>query len=181
MISNISQTTTNTSFDTREALRSTEDKHGFGKVIRDTLNPLQHIPIVGNVYRQATGDTLHPVSRIAVGTALGGLVGAAVALVTSIVSEATAKPEEGTTTPDPLLTLDEAPAVENPGSVGTYPSIVTSAPGNTDPVTAVPNETLQNEVFAQLDARRATEIYNDEEERRRVGKRNGILPLPSAV
>ena len=30
----------------------------------DIINPLQHIPIIGTLYRQMTGDTLDPGSRV---------------------------------------------------------------------------------------------------------------------
>ncbi len=52
----------------------------------DIINPLQHIPIVGTVYRSIAGDDLDPGSRIAGGTLFGGPVGAAVS-VTNVVLE----------------------------------------------------------------------------------------------
>lgn len=45
----------------------------------DIVNPLQHIPVVSALYREATGDTIDPGSRIAGGTLFGGPIGAVLA------------------------------------------------------------------------------------------------------
>lgn len=55
--------------------------------ILDVINPLQHIPFVSTLYRALTGDTIAPASRVAGGALFGGPIGAAVALVNSIVAE----------------------------------------------------------------------------------------------
>lgn len=57
----------------------------FGDVI-DTLNPLQHIPLVSEVYRGLTGDGISAHARIAGGTLWGGPMG----LVASVASLAIA-------------------------------------------------------------------------------------------
>jgi hypothetical protein len=41
----------------------------------DTLNPLQHIPLVAQAYRGLTGDTISPQARVAGGALYGGAVG----------------------------------------------------------------------------------------------------------
>lgn len=41
----------------------------------DIINPLQHIPVVSELYRQATGDTIKPECQLAGDTALGGVFG----------------------------------------------------------------------------------------------------------
>ncbi len=41
----------------------------------DLLNPLQHIPIVGTIYRELTGDTISPEIQIAGSVAFGALTG----------------------------------------------------------------------------------------------------------
>ncbi len=56
---------------------------GFGDLI-DIVNPLQHIPVVNNVYQNITGDTINPVMKIAGGALYGGPIGALFALVTTI-------------------------------------------------------------------------------------------------
>ena len=47
-------------------------KMTFTDVLR-ALNPLQHLPVIGTIYRAVTGDTIQPGMRIA-GSALGGLL-----------------------------------------------------------------------------------------------------------
>ena len=42
----------------------------------DVVNPLQHIPVVGTIYRAITGEHLDPVEKIAGDTLYGGLWGA---------------------------------------------------------------------------------------------------------
>src|SRR6516165_7048542 len=39
----------------------------------ESFNPIQHLPIVGQMYRDATGTQLHPIARIAAGAATGPL------------------------------------------------------------------------------------------------------------
>lgn len=50
----------------------------------DIINPLQHIPIVNNVYRAVTGDQINNAARIAGGALYGGMVGAALGMANSI-------------------------------------------------------------------------------------------------
>lgn len=46
----------------------------FGDVL-DMVNPLQHLPIIGPLYREITGDTLSPGARLVGGTLFGGPIG----------------------------------------------------------------------------------------------------------
>lgn len=46
----------------------------FGDVL-DMVNPLQHLPIIGPIYRELTGDTLSPGARLIGGTLFGGPLG----------------------------------------------------------------------------------------------------------
>jgi len=43
--------------------------------VLDVINPLQQLPIVGSIYREITGDTIKPASRIMGGVLFGGLTG----------------------------------------------------------------------------------------------------------
>lgn len=61
---------------------------GFGDIL-DMVNPLQHIPLIGGVYREVTGDDIKPVSRIIGGAVYGGAVGAGTALVNVVVEHDT--------------------------------------------------------------------------------------------
>ena len=53
----------------------------------DTVNPLQHIPVIGTIYRELTDDTIKPVARIAGDIMYGVLIGSvAFSAVGAIVS-----------------------------------------------------------------------------------------------
>ena len=54
-----------------------EDGFSFLDLL-DIINPLQHIPVVGTLYRELTGDTLDPLPRIVGSTLFFGPVGAGV-------------------------------------------------------------------------------------------------------
>ena len=53
--------------------------------ILDLVNPLQHIPVVGNLYRKLTGDTIDPAIRVAGGALFGGPLGAVLSLGSILV------------------------------------------------------------------------------------------------
>ena len=57
----------------------------------DMVNPLQHIPIVGHLYRKITGDEIKPVSKIIGGTVFGGPAGFASGMVNLIVEKETGR------------------------------------------------------------------------------------------
>ncbi|MFM2128736.1 MAG: hypothetical protein RL477_282 [Pseudomonadota bacterium] len=57
----------------------------------DIINPLQHIPVVGAIYREITGDAIGTAAKIAGGTLFGGVIGFVTSLVDGIVTEATGK------------------------------------------------------------------------------------------
>src|SRR5437879_5694065 len=49
--------------------------------VLEMFNPLQHLPIIGNIYREITGDDMKPGVRLIGGVLFGGptgLVGAAI-------------------------------------------------------------------------------------------------------
>lgn len=48
---------------------------GFSDIV-DIVNPLQHIPVVSNLYQSATGDTIGAIAQIIGGAIFGGPVGA---------------------------------------------------------------------------------------------------------
>jgi hypothetical protein len=41
----------------------------------DIINPLQHIPLVSDIYREVTGDTIKPELKLAGGAVTGGIFG----------------------------------------------------------------------------------------------------------
>lgn len=55
-----------------------KDGLNFRDII-DLINPLQHIPIVGRIYRAITNDDIAPAIRVAGGSLFGGPMGAAFA------------------------------------------------------------------------------------------------------
>ncbi len=67
-----------------------EDGYSFGDVI-DMINPLQHLPVVGMLYRKFTGDTIKPFASIVGGALFGGPVGAVSSTVNAIVHDRTGK------------------------------------------------------------------------------------------
>ena len=64
-----------------------EDGLTFGDLL-DIVNPLQHIPLLGAVYRKLTGDSIDPAIRVAGGALFGGALGAIVAAAAVAVGEA---------------------------------------------------------------------------------------------
>ncbi len=57
----------------------------------DIINPLQHIPLVSAVYRDQTGDTIDPATRVLGGTLFGGPIGTAVSVANVMVEEASGR------------------------------------------------------------------------------------------
>jgi hypothetical protein len=51
-----------------------DDGFGFDDLL-DIVNPLQHIPLIGTLYREITGDTIELPARLAGGALFGGLLG----------------------------------------------------------------------------------------------------------
>lgn len=61
---------------------------GFLRGMLDIINPLQHIPVVGTLYRKMTGDDISPMARIAGGTLFGGPLGGGLAMADCAFEEA---------------------------------------------------------------------------------------------
>ncbi len=58
----------------------------FGDLL-DVINPLQHIPIIGSLYRNLTGDEISGPAKIMGGLLYGGPVGLVAALATTIAEQ----------------------------------------------------------------------------------------------
>lgn len=67
-----------------------DEAFGFGDLV-DMINPLQHLPVIGHVYREITGDEIKPISRIIGGGVFGGGIGAASGLIDTVVEYETGK------------------------------------------------------------------------------------------
>ena len=78
---------------TLKSVQKTTLRHenfGFGDLL-DMFNPLHHIPVVSQLYSNATGDTISPVAKLVGGGLLGGVVGFAVAAISEVFEESTGK------------------------------------------------------------------------------------------
>jgi len=62
----------------------------FGEFL-DVINPLQHIPVVGDFYRQFTGDEISPVARIIGGGIYGGPIGFVASIANAAIEEHSGK------------------------------------------------------------------------------------------
>jgi hypothetical protein len=72
----------------------TEDGFSLGSAFHDLLdivNPLQHLPVIGTLYRAITGDTMGTVEKIAGDTLYGGLWGAIGAVADTAFEAVTGK------------------------------------------------------------------------------------------
>ena len=82
----------------------------FGDFL-DIINPLQHIPIVGTIYRAITGDEISAPARIFGGFLFGGPLGFVTAIANAIFEEASGQ-DLGETALAALLGDDTAPDVQ---------------------------------------------------------------------
>ncbi len=69
---------------------TTSPSPSFGDVL-SIINPLQHLPVIGPLYRQLTGDELHPAAKVIGGLLFGGPVGLVSAAFNAIFEQATGK------------------------------------------------------------------------------------------
>lgn len=101
-----------------------EDSFGFLDII-DMVNPLQHIPVVGTIYRAVTGDSIKPIAQIVGGAAFGGIAGAASGVANAIVTAKTGK-DIGANVLG-MVMKDEAPNLPTTASTGTDTTIAVAA------------------------------------------------------
>jgi hypothetical protein len=62
----------------------------------DVVNPLQHLPVIGTLYRAATGEHIGPLEKIAGDALYGGLWGAATSIADVAFEQVTGKSVEDT-------------------------------------------------------------------------------------
>ncbi len=108
----------------------------------DIINPLQHLPLVGPLYRELTGDTLDPFSRVAGSTLFFGPIGAAVSSVNVAMEEFTGRDvgahmialfkSEPTSTGETEVVGGSASGISSPVDSGP----AAAGTDNPDPVTA---------------------------------------------
>ena len=66
----------------------TADVGDFFSTLLDIINPLQHIPLVSNLYRELTGDEIEPAARLIGGAVFGGPIGFASATANVLIEQA---------------------------------------------------------------------------------------------
>lgn len=57
----------------------------------DVVNPLQHIPVVGTLYRAFSGDSIAAAPRLLGGALFGGVIGLATAAANAVIAQVTGK------------------------------------------------------------------------------------------
>ncbi|GAA4253951.1 hypothetical protein GBZ26_02380 [Azospirillum formosense] len=67
-----------------------EAEMSFGDFL-DIINPLQHIPLVNTIYREITGDTIKPSSKVIGGILFGGPLGGMASIANAVVEQAQGK------------------------------------------------------------------------------------------
>lgn len=65
-----------------------ETAGGFSDLL-DFINPLQHIPVVSTLYREATGDSISSAARIIGGGIFGGIPGLVASAANAVLDAAT--------------------------------------------------------------------------------------------
>ncbi|MDO8607506.1 MAG: hypothetical protein Q7R40_13290 [Phaeospirillum sp.] len=65
-----------------------DDSPSFSDLL-DVINPLQHIPIINDIYRELTGDKIGVGARLAGGALFGGPIGLIGSAVNAVLEEAT--------------------------------------------------------------------------------------------
>lgn len=66
---------------------SAESGLSFTSLLTDVVNPLQHIPVVGQIYRAISGDTIEPAAQVAGGALFGGPVGGLISMASALFGE----------------------------------------------------------------------------------------------
>lgn len=77
--------------ETRRDMDSAPDPKSFFKAFLEVVNPLQHLPVISNIYRYLSGDTIHPITRILGDGLYGGFVGLASGFVNATVEAISGK------------------------------------------------------------------------------------------
>lgn len=116
--------------------------HFSFKDLVDIVNPLQHVPIIGSIYRYLTGDEPSGGARIVGDTIYGGPIGFGVSVVSSVLSGGDGKD----------LGERAMAAVFGPMDNGSNPAVAAQTPATPQPMQAasvqpptLPGQTDQNQ------------------------------------
>lgn len=135
-----------------------DDSPSFWDVL-DVINPLQHIPIVNDIYRDLTGDKIGVGARLVGGALFGGVIGLAAATVNCVVEESSGKdigdhmlalfkddqPAQPGDAPAPTMVADKAPAVPASAPAAAETPAVSSSPAQVNAAAAAPVIALPQE------------------------------------
>ncbi len=118
------------------------------KDVLDTINPLQHIPIVSGIYEKLTGDVASPAAKLAGGALLGGPIGFMTSMFDVIFQQQTGHSMGGALVASldgdsSTATTQVASAADTESDAGTA---IPAASGTTDaaaPVTPVQSAPVQ--------------------------------------
>ncbi len=80
--------------ETEKVQEDTPENISFADIL-DIVNPLQHLPIIGHIYRAVTGDTIKPGAQIMGGTLFGGGLGLLGASVSVAIDETLKEERQG--------------------------------------------------------------------------------------
>ena len=89
-----------------------------------SLNPLQHIPVIGAIYRHVTGDKAHPAAQVVGGLVFGGPIGMMLAALGATIEQATGKSPlelalEAVRGPSDTIAVAAAPDPAGPAATAT--------------------------------------------------------------
>jgi hypothetical protein len=93
--SNVADSRRYTQFDRSTTDAGSTTDFSFSDLL-DTVNPLQHIPVVSSIYRAVTGEKINPVARVAGDILYGGMLGGVSALAGGVGGVADAALESQT-------------------------------------------------------------------------------------
>lgn len=136
--------------DTDTQIKALFGNDGFDfKDLLDIVNPLQHLPVVGTLYRALTGDALAPGPRILGGTLFGGIGGFVASLANAVMEN-----ETGSDLGDKALALFRGDGAPGPALAQTAPPAASLAAAAVETVQPEPGQ-----IQSQLPDRKTLPIF----------------------
>ena len=155
-----SRTESVTSMAAKTADTGVKEEEGFFDHLLDVINPLQHLPIIGTIYRAITGDKMGSIEKIAGDTLYGGMWGAITAIADVAFEGITGKSFE-----DTALALFNGDSKSKVTKVGVTPITVSASLPSADfpllPTTVAANVPDGFDVTALTSALSAKGVDND--------------------
>lgn len=162
-----------------DGLPEPESDMSFWDVL-DIVNPLQHIPIVNNIYRAVTGDEISAPARVMGGILFGGVIGGAAAIANAVLEQSTGQDLGGHMLASLGFEETGGPA---PTAVAAAPAATATAAatGNAAPATTGAPATPQTVAAATAAALRPTAAAVPPETAARTPPAAGGVPLREAL